>query len=363
MLVVGFAWHFYGNDFQEAGIRGVYEEAREDIQQIATHPTVQNSVSWIRQEIQVLSDRLRENLGKDSSEPAPERPDLAAPSNHSFSIHNIELGDTKQEVEEELGRAKRESENEYGTDWVTYHEDYHHFVMVAYDEDIVSGLYTNQDLVQSNDGITHGSTREDILSSLPSPIESMRKGLINYQIQNNGEYDTFDIDHSYVTIFYDIHEHHQMTALLLIDKDLEAKKLDYFGEPNQALREGLEYQLFDLTNATRVKHGLSALTWEEAALETVRAHSVDMAENNYFSHTNLEGLSPFDRLSEDAISYRLAGENLASGQPSSIFAHEGLMNSLGHRENKLNNGFQTMSVGVAFNEDALPFYTENYLAN
>ncbi|EKN67647.1 SCP-like extracellular [Neobacillus bataviensis LMG 21833] len=35
-------------------------------------------------------------------------------------------------------------------------------------------------------------------------------------------------------------------------------------------------------------------------------------------------------MKEDHIIFYLAGENLAYGQLSSIFAHEGLMNSLGH---------------------------------
>lgn len=47
----------------------------------------------------------------------------------------------------------------------------------------------------------------------------------------------------------------------------------------------------------------------------------------------------------------MAGENLAYGQQNSIFAHEGLMNSLGHRKNILNTNFSTLGVGVDFNEN------------
>ena len=60
---------------------------------------------------------------------------------------------------------------------------------------------------------------------------------------------------------------------------------------------------------------------------TARKHSLDMAENDYFSHENKQGKSPFDRMKDDGIRFRGAGENLAYGQSSSIFAHEGLMNS------------------------------------
>ncbi len=268
------------------------------------------------------------------------------------------------DVEAKLGEPKRASQNVYGTNWFSYHDNYRNFVMVSYDKDSkVNGIYTNQDLLSSTNGITFASTRDEVLATLPKPQKAIRKGFINYQIQDNGEYDLFEIDNCYVTIFYDIHQGSIISAILLIDKDLEDQKPSYFAKPSETLREGFEYQLFDLTNATRVKHGLSVLSWHEAARSTVRAHSADMAENQYFSHTNLEGQSPFDRLTRDAIAYRTAGENLATGQPNSIFAHEGLMNSLGHRENKLHRNYQSYVAGVAFDQDDQPFYTENYLGN
>jgi uncharacterized protein YkwD len=234
--------------------------------------------------------------------------------------------------------------------------------MVAYNQqNKVSGLYTNQDLVSSTKDITFKSSRDIVLSKLNEPLKSIRKGLVSYQIQNNQEYDTFLIDNHFVTIFYDKHENNTVTAIQIISGELEKQKAEYFTEPSEELKEGFEYQLFDLTNAVRVNHGLSILSWEESVRETARNHSKDMADNNYFNHTNLEGQSPFDRMKEDDIAFRMAGENLATGQLSSIFAHEGLMNSLGHRENILQSGFESLGVGVAFNEESRPYFTENFL--
>jgi uncharacterized protein YkwD len=88
-----------------------------------------------------------------------------------------------------------------------------------------------------------------------------------------------------------------------------------------------------------------------------------MALNQYFNHTNLEGESPFDRLEEDQVSFQMAGENLAYGQFSSIFAHEGLMNSIGHRKNILQKDFEYLGVGVDFNQASQPYFTENFFAN
>lgn len=97
--------------------------------------------------------------------------------------------------------------------------------------------------------------------------------------------------------------------------------------------------------------------------ETAREHSVDVAENQYFDHINVQGQSPFDRMKEDNISFITAGENLAYGQFSSIFAHEGLMNSLGHRKNILQESFEYLGVGVAFNDESQPYYTEDFYSD
>src|SRR5699024_8076534 len=127
------------------------------------------------------------------------------------------------------------------------------------------------------------------------------------------------------------------------------------------LKEGFEYQLFDLTNAERVNHGLSVLNWEDGVRQTARSHRADMAVNHYFNHTNQQGLSPSGRMKRDGIAFRGAGENIASGQMSSIFAHEGLMNSLGHRENILHRDYQFLAIGVAFDDEKTPYYTENFV--
>jgi uncharacterized protein YkwD len=364
LLAVGGLWYFYGDAFSQSGFQGVYEDIRSDINGIIENPQVISVIDTVNQEIRQLYDNLSDGLqeNEQSTQPILEKPNLDPPSEQSFSIHNIELGDDRSEVEQQVGKHKRSSLNEYGVDWVTYHENYQNFFMVAYDEeDQVIGLYTNQDLLTSTHGITFESSRETVLSTLPVPLNAIRKGFVNYQIQDNQEYNMFDIDNNYVTIFYDKHELSTVTAILIISKELEQQKEKYFAKPSEELKEGFEYQLFDLTNAARVNHNLPILSWEESVRKTARDHSTDMAVNNYFSHTNPEGQSPFDRMTEDAISYRMAGENLAAGQPSSIFAHEGLMNSLGHRENKLHESFQSLAVGVAFNSESQPFYTENYV--
>lgn len=302
-----------------------------------------------------------ENQVENEIEQTVDVPVLEAPVKQTFSIANIELGETKTKVEEILGTPVRSSVNEYGTEWYAYHQNYHNFIMISYNENNkVAGIYTNQDLISSTTSITHGTPKDLVLQQLGKPVEKIQKGMVFYQLQKERDYDLFQIDNSYVSIFYDKHENNVVTAIQIISESLEQQRIDFYSEGSEELKEGFEYQLFDLTNATRVERGLSTLEWDEQVKETARKHSSDMAVNNYFSHTNLVGESPFDRMSNDDILFSVAGENLAYGQTSSVFAHEGLMNSLGHRENILKAEFKQLGVGVAFNSDSHPYYTQKY---
>ena len=75
------------------------------------------------------------------------------------------------------------------------------------------------------------------------------------------------------------------------------------------------------------------------------AHSADMFQRGYFAHYTPEGKDPFDRMRDAHIRFYLAGENLALAQTLSI-AHQGLMNSPGHRENILRPGFGRLGIGI-----------------
>ena len=221
-------------------------------------------------------------------------------------------------------------------------------------------IYTNDDLISSKAGIQYGTPKAEVRKAYGEPMKEIRKGLNIYVLQENEGMDLFKSGDAYMYVFYDIHQNDTVTAIQLITTTLEQRKSGMYAGGDASLRNGFEQQLFDLTNAARVRHGRSILQWDDAISETARKHSVDMAINDYFSHENLQGMSPFDRMKEDDIKFRRAGENLAYGQSSSIFAHEGLMNSKGHRENILIKDYSHLGIGVAFNEKSQPYYTENF---
>jgi len=341
----------------------VRDSIRSTVDSVKENPDINFTMETLNQQLNTLFTEFDEQPSK-SIDSNVETPKLTAPKNQTFSIHNIEIDHSRADVEQEIGKPKRTSINEYGVSWEAYHENYQNFIMVAYDKNnIVRGIYTNQDLIASSTGIKLESPKQFVQKQLGTPESIMRKGWINYEIRSNGEYDVFQLDNSYVTIFYDKHENNGVTAIQVIDRELEENKNVLYTKSSEELIEGFEYQLFDLTNASRKKYNLPILSWDDHVRETAREHSLDMAKNKYFDHTNLQGQTPFDRMKEDEIRFITAGENLAYGQFSSIFAHEGLMNSLGHRKNILQESYQYLGIGVALNNESEPYYTQNFYSD
>ena len=106
-----------------------------------------------------------------------------------------------------------------------------------------------------------------------------------------------------------------------------------------------EKQMFNMLNNERSLRDLKALTFSENLAKTGRAHCKDMLVRGYFSHYTLEGLSPFDRMTKDNISFNYAGENLALA-PNTDLAMKGLMQSPGHRANILSTDFGKVGIGA-----------------
>lgn len=118
-----------------------------------------------------------------------------------------------------------------------------------------------------------------------------------------------------------------------------------FRQQELTVDEGSETEMLSRVNKERRDRGLKELVVDEKLRELARVYARDMFERGYFSHYNLEGESPFDRMSNADISYLVAGENLALA-PNVGIAHQGLMDSPGHRENILNPDFGHVGIGV-----------------
>ncbi len=74
-----------------------------------------------------------------------------------------------------------------------------------------------------------------------------------------------------------------------------------------------------------------------------------MAGHGFFSHTDQRGRGPLERVQifDSEERFVLVGENIAAGYGSPRLACRGWMNSSGHRENILREGFTTIGAGFA----------------
>ena len=107
----------------------------------------------------------------------------------------------------------------------------------------------------------------------------------------------------------------------------------------------LEARMLELVNRERTSRGLSAVEPDPELTATARKHSADMFARGYFSHYTPEGKDPFERMRDDGVRFRTAGENLALA-PTLEIAHNGLMNSPGHRANILRPQFGRLGIGI-----------------
>ena len=109
-----------------------------------------------------------------------------------------------------------------------------------------------------------------------------------------------------------------------------------------------EQEIFALINQDRRAAGLLPLVWDNRLAAIARAHSRDMAENRFVAHVSPTTGDTEARVRRAGGRYGLVLENV--GQEGGVRqAHQGFMNSPGHRANVLNEAATTVGIGVVVN--------------
>lgn len=96
----------------------------------------------------------------------------------------------------------------------------------------------------------------------------------------------------------------------------------------------------------------AALTWNTKLTDAAYGHSRDMADNNYFSHTSLDGRTLGQRVTAAGYSWSAVGENIAGGQSTVQSVVDGWMASDGHCANIMNASFTQIGVACASNTNS-----------
>jgi len=102
------------------------------------------------------------------------------------------------------------------------------------------------------------------------------------------------------------------------------------------------------------------LSWNCKLEEAARAHSEDMAEQEYFSHTGPEGVQTGERVNDRGYSWSAVGENIAGGQKSVDDVVDGWLSSPGHCANIMKAEFTEMGGARVEAPDSKysPFWTQ-----
>lgn len=134
--------------------------------------------------------------------------------------------------------------------------------------------------------------------------------------------------------------------LTVAPKSEESVELTLFIDPNKlAIDPQSEARMLALVNQERQKAGVEPLISSVAIQDVSRAYSQKVLIEKRFAHIDAEGKDAGDRLSEKDVRYKVAGENLAYAMTVDI-AHQGLMNSQGHKRNILDPQFKRIGIGV-----------------
>lgn len=151
------------------------------------------------------------------------------------------------------------------------------------------------------------------------------------------------------TKFLTIHPDSKETVPLDIDINQIQLKID----------RDAEQQMLILVNKERNNNGSPVLMFDDKIAEVARLHSSDMFENKYFSHIAPDGSDPAARMEQGKISFSYAGENLAFA-PDVVVAHQGLMDSPGHKRNILDPKFRRIGIGVIDSGIYGRMFTQNF---
>lgn len=294
---------------------------------------------------------------------------------NSPSILNLRLGATSKEVVQKFGQPSSKGMSAYGYEWWFYADDYKRYLQVGIAGGEVVSIYTNNDVWQYQ-GTYPGMTAQALIDhmGIEDPVVTDFDN-VSLKIKQDSSQERYLHVMGDVALewFIDLHDGgvssirvSKMPYILTQSSHafnysfFDGSKPDY-SPPTLTADQQLQVDetnskmIYYLTNVSRVKRGLSVLTLEPRISSLSLSHSVDMQVNDFFDHTSPYTGSLGDRFKAWDIPFRSIMENIAYGQADGVYAHQGLMNSLGHRKNILHSAPTHIGVGSYFK-----YYTINF---
>lgn len=110
--------------------------------------------------------------------------------------------------------------------------------------------------------------------------------------------------------------------------------------------ERVKRDLLVAVNRARRDKGLPRLRPDATLDAAARAHTCDMMQYRYFSHTGRDGSSPMDRIRRTGYTACFSAENLALGYTNVPWVMHDWMASIGHRANILSGSARHIGISV-----------------
>lgn len=283
------------------------------------------------------------------------------------------IGKSAEQMIEMFGNPDRIEPSIYGFDWWIYKGDSSNYFQIGIENQVVVTAYILGEDINTNP-FQIGQPIQEIfqLANLSTEIQLEYQGT-TYQFELTEEdlnlRPLIPIGNFYAQLYFDkfteklssIRFMNAETLIKLQPYDLVYRGTLYEMSPIEddrwrAATDGIEKQIFDMTNVIRDRFGLPLLEWDGVTAAVAYEHSKDMHENQYFSHTSPEYGELQDRLEYREVLYEMAGENIAAQYIDAGAVMEGWINSKGHRETMLEEEFTHLGVGVY-----KKYYTQNYI--
>ncbi|MCD5322560.1 MULTISPECIES: CAP domain-containing protein [Pontibacillus] len=290
----------------------------------------------------------------------------------SSSLQHL-IGKTGREIENEFGKAERKDPTPYGYTWWIYSTSVNYYQIGIENDEVVAafGIGPSLDL----DTIKIGQSRKEIEEKLTLEKEVEIKTeegsfLFTLTEEDFKQRPLSKMNDSEVIQLYFDESTNQLSSVRVMNNKIlllhRPYDVSYTGQLPELplllesewkeIEKGTEQQIYAISNQLRSRFGVDKLVWDELTAGVAYQHSKDMAERNYFSHISLSGEGLKERLKKGDIQYASAGENIAAQYPDGPAVVEGWLNSEGHREALLNEGYTHLGVGVY-----RYYYTQNFL--
>lgn len=251
----------------------------------------------------------------------------------------LDMSNTPEEIKNKLGNPEDIIKGSEGNEvWVFYPNTMDH-IQVGVNRTQVTSISTmaqNWSLMGIEVGQAVGDLKEHI---------DIRP---KYGVSTEGYDPSFikevRLAHVQVTVYEDYRKGMKSASLL----GFELTRGDFNMDVGRYSSDGAGKIMHYFINDVRINNGVSPLRWDSALHDAASYHSIDMYDNNYFSHDDSQGTfsDRMKRILPDRERRGGVGENIHQGVTSALESMASFLNSKGHYNNMVNIDFTDVGVSI-----------------